>query len=435
MKRSATRRLWRIVVSLFVLALLSRLGVALALGLHRTQLRAEVHKIALSLAKGRGFSDPYLIPTGPTAHQAPLYPVLLAGVYVLLGSGQAGQVGEYVLDTLAIAAVYAMLPLVALALRFPLRVGITASLLGILVPAHFLVELRGGEYGFCALALIILFLATAKLWHKEAFELKNGILHGLGWGTTLLLSPTLLSVGVAWLAAAFWRYGKKVIPFATALSLVGVSILAPWAARNKALLGHPVFLRSNFGLELQTSNNELARATVEDTGKTAVYRIYHPFGSLTQAQLLRSLGEVGYNRQKLDQAIDWIRASYWKFSGLTLARFVFFWFPKTTRWWQSIVLWAVTLLAFAGWYSAKARRGTGLVLIQLVWLAYPVVLYFLHTENRYRYPLYWSLLLFAAIPVDRIRCRFIRSRVWAKLCGIRLNSNIKPERVGAMGSL
>jgi hypothetical protein len=91
MKRSATRCLWRIVVGLFVLALVSRLGVALALRLYRTQLRVEVHKIALSLAKGRGFSDPYLIPTGPTAHQAPLYPMLLDGVYILLGSGQGGR--------------------------------------------------------------------------------------------------------------------------------------------------------------------------------------------------------------------------------------------------------------------------------------------------------------------------------------------------------
>jgi hypothetical protein len=386
LKRSATRRLQWIVVGLFALAFASRLGIAVALGVYRTPFRVEVHNIAMSLASGRGYGNPYWLPTGPAAHNSPLYPLLMAGVFVLLGPGQSGELGIYTLNTVAVAAVYALLPPVALALRLPIRLGVSAAMPGILAPVHYLIELRGGEFGFCALFLVILFLATAKLWRQRAFNLKNGILHGLGWGIALLLSPSPLPVGVAWLAAAFRRYGKRVVTFGAALSLAGVSVLAPWAARNKAVLGHAVFLRSNFGLELQVSNNELARATLADNMKAGTHRAYHPYSSFTQAERVRRLGEVAYNREKLDQALQWIRTAPWKFSELTLARVVLFWFPKTTRWWQSATLWALTLLALAGWFSVKGRHRAGFVLIQLVWLVYPAIYYVIQTDNRYRCP-------------------------------------------------
>ena len=360
----------------------------------------------MSVASGQGYANPYCLPTGPTAHNTPLYPLLLAGVFALLGSGQSGELGINILNALAVSAVYALLPLVALALRLPTRVGVTASMLGILAPVHYLVELRGVEYGFCALFLEVLFLATAKLWRQRAFNLKNGILHGLGWGTALLLSPSLLPVGAAWLAAALRRNGTKVLVFGSALLLAGVSVLAPWAARNKVVLGHAVFLRSNFGLELQVSNNEVARATAADNLWNGGQGDNHPYSSPTQAERVRRLGEVEYNRQKLNQALQWIRAEPWKFCELTLARVAFFWFPKTERWWHSAPLWVLTLLAWAGWFSMKRRHRAGFVLILLVWLAYPAIYYVLQADSRYRYPVHWTLLLFAAIALERIRRYF-----------------------------
>ena len=93
------------------------------------------------------------------------------------------------------------------------------------MPAHFWSSC--GE-GFCALALVILFLTSLG---QEAFELKTG--SSMAWDGNNCCDPTLLSVGVAEPRPS--GYGKKVIPFGIVLSLVSVFILAPWAARNKAL--------------------------------------------------------------------------------------------------------------------------------------------------------------------------------------------------------
>ena len=45
----------------------------------------ETGNIAQALAQGRGFSDPYRQHTGPTAWLAPVYPLLLAGIFRVFG--------------------------------------------------------------------------------------------------------------------------------------------------------------------------------------------------------------------------------------------------------------------------------------------------------------------------------------------------------------
>lgn len=40
--------------------------------------RNEIVRIAASLNEKGAFADPYMIPTGPTAHHAPVFPLLLA---------------------------------------------------------------------------------------------------------------------------------------------------------------------------------------------------------------------------------------------------------------------------------------------------------------------------------------------------------------------
>src|SRR5512146_3598230 len=45
----------------------------------------EMGRIARSLATGHGFANPTDLETGPTAWEAPLYPVLLAGIFTIFG--------------------------------------------------------------------------------------------------------------------------------------------------------------------------------------------------------------------------------------------------------------------------------------------------------------------------------------------------------------
>jgi len=46
----------------------------------------ETGAIAYALAAGRGFGSPFHVETGPTAWTTPVYPLLLAGIFELLGA-------------------------------------------------------------------------------------------------------------------------------------------------------------------------------------------------------------------------------------------------------------------------------------------------------------------------------------------------------------
>jgi len=45
----------------------------------------EMGRIGAAIASGRGFSDAFGAPTGPTAWEPPLYPYLIAGVFHVVG--------------------------------------------------------------------------------------------------------------------------------------------------------------------------------------------------------------------------------------------------------------------------------------------------------------------------------------------------------------
>lgn len=76
-----------------------------------SHLGAEYRAIALSLIEGRGFSNPFKKPTGPTAWMAPLLPVLLASFFCL-AHGNEQLVVDIVLSlnsiTLGLAALAAI---------------------------------------------------------------------------------------------------------------------------------------------------------------------------------------------------------------------------------------------------------------------------------------------------------------------------------------
>lgn len=84
---------------------------------------------------------------------------------------------------------------------------------------------------------------------------------------------------------------------ASALALV----FAPWALRNKAMLGEPVLLRSNAGLELAVAYHPAAAAATAATMRHVFFdRLVeiHPFQSRAAfAVMQRAGGEISYARK------------------------------------------------------------------------------------------------------------------------------------------
>jgi hypothetical protein len=126
---------WGIVV--FVVGLLVR--VALVVPNRQTTLleRPEPVQIALSLMTTGRYADAYGAGSGPTAHAAPLHPVLLSVLLRVFGTGAAGALAISVLASAAAALAFALLPALAVAGGIGLTSGVLAGVAGALLPVNF----------------------------------------------------------------------------------------------------------------------------------------------------------------------------------------------------------------------------------------------------------------------------------------------------------
>src|ERR1700693_6309535 len=70
---------------------------------------SEMENIAKSLALHGTFADPYILPTGPTAHTAPGYPILLGLIFLLFGTGAAGETMSRIASAIGSSIQYALL--------------------------------------------------------------------------------------------------------------------------------------------------------------------------------------------------------------------------------------------------------------------------------------------------------------------------------------
>src|SRR5262245_23984441 len=82
----------------FALALTFRLAILYGTGADKTHDRFEMVTVAKTFARTGQIANAYMIlPTGPTAHVAPAYPVLLGYVYRVFGDGDLGDNAKQIL--------------------------------------------------------------------------------------------------------------------------------------------------------------------------------------------------------------------------------------------------------------------------------------------------------------------------------------------------
>ncbi len=316
-------------------------------------------------------------------------------MYRVFGTGTAAEIATYVIDLAAASATYALLPFVCVFLGLPKRAGILAAIVGGVVPVYLLNEFRSTTAVFGSLSLELLCLITACIWNtRRRLSARLGALCGAALGLALLISPNLLTTALAWLAVGAYFYRQGMIRFTAALFAIACAVMLPWAIRNQVVLGSPVFLRSNFGLELQIANNDFAGVSYAENSRS--FARYQPFVNSEESEKVRRLGEAGYMRQKLAQALGWIAGHPRRFASLTGTRMFRFWMPQTYRAAQTAVLWTLTLWAFIGLRFTWHRQRPAFWILGSILLAYPAVYYFVQLDNPYRYPMYWSLLLLAA---------------------------------------
>jgi hypothetical protein len=72
--------------------------------------RWEDRAIATSLVERGQFADPYMIPTGPTAHLPPIVPGVHALFWILFGMNLKGGYAAFLFSLTTFSALYALLP-------------------------------------------------------------------------------------------------------------------------------------------------------------------------------------------------------------------------------------------------------------------------------------------------------------------------------------
>ena len=371
---------------------------------------AEMERIARHVFRRGEFADPYKVPTGPTAHHAPMYPFLVSLLFQVFGLTVAAGFAMAIMNFALASLQWALVPSIAARANLPPTVGVSAALLGALLPYRFMKEVRW-EAALVGAVLAALVLLTLRWWQTERPTRIHSLGFGFAWGAGMMCSPNLLPVFVVtlvlvWLASPRERRGTIIV--ASVFACLGMIIaVTPWTVRNYKALNAFVFVRSNFGLEFSISNNPHAHVLAADNigngDPDNYFHRHHPWSNREEAQALAREGEAAYNRRKLHETMDWVRANPGAFARLTAGRVLYFWFtPYTRQAWKNIVVTPLTALALYGlWLMLRRRLQLG-SLVLAAWLAYPLVYYLVQTDTRYRYPIEWTFVLMGVFAVHHL---------------------------------
>ena len=369
-------------------------------------------RVALSLLRTAQFADPYMIPTGPTAHPPPFWPAVLALIYHAFGiTATAGYVRGLVAIS-SYSTLFGLLPWFGRKLGLGTRSGVIAGVVGALIPRQGLDEIIGwGVTANAAMALGLLTVGFLRRWSKERCSTGESLLLGIGCGAAFHLSPPLLLVVLGYLIfELWWKRDRRKWSLAGCVACGAILACVPWTCRNYRALNGFFFIRSNFGLELRIANQAGADADIEVTF-AHLGTVRHPSENLEEAYLVRDLGEAEYNRRARNEALKWIRTHWGEFSRLTGMRFLHFWCGPLRFPWVAALFTTVTVLALLGllhFLPALDAPDRAALLIPLA--IFPLVYYIVSYAAHYPAPLAWLLLLLAAYEVQSwISRRTLRS--------------------------
>jgi hypothetical protein len=384
---------------IFGIGLAVRVGLIFIVPSHGLNAAAEPLNIALSLAKNGSYADAYGPGVGPTAHTPPLLPIILAVILRVAGPGPAGRIVRSIVASIAASMAFALLPALAVKCRLGMLPGVTAGLIGATAPMNYWPQTVGiFDAPYTMLGLTGLCVVLSGYWIGEFFPMRGAISMGVLSGVLCLLNPTILQILAGWFIFGMFLFEKNrraFFKFMATVVLIIVIFLSPWAFRNSRTLGGAIWTRSNFGLELQVSNNDNATADAGKNDRSPNFP--HPFTQLKERQKVRETGELAYMQAKKREALLWIYNHPSRFIRLAAQRIFLFWFPQMARWWQSIAEGMITLLAIAGLLRLFKKHHPSSWMFLAVVLFYPAVYLVIQVNPRYRVPIEPILFLLGCL--------------------------------------
>ena len=352
----------------------------------------EVSSIAAHLARGQGFSSPFIQNTGPTAWVAPIYPLLVSFVFRAFGIYSAASALIILILQCAMAGTTAV-AIYALGKRtLGRQVGLWAAWIWAVSPFFFRWPVSWiWDFAAGALllaALLILSLDVAEYGRRKDWMLWSGL-----WGIAALTNPALLSLLPFTLIYAIVgnrRSGRKWLVHSALSALLLIAIISPWAIRNYFVFSRPVFLRSNFWFEFHLGNYHYSNGMG--------YFGYHPGGNPRELKRYAEMGEQGYIQQSKHDALQFVREYPGEFLDLTRHRILWFWdgtpvHYQGAEWWKQWEYWPLSLTAWLGFIFLLTRRPRGWFLYLGCLVVYPIPYYLVYVVPKYRHAIEPEMLL------------------------------------------
>ena len=365
----------------------------------------EMGRIGRAIATGRGFADPFGLPTGPTAWEPPLYPYLIAGVFRIAGI----YTNASALILLTINSIFAALtciPIFLIAKKcFSETVAVWSAWMWAVLPFVMFYSTRWvWETSLAAFLLVTLFWLTLQLENAEGFT--PWIAFGVLWGVAALTNTSLIAfLPASGLWAWYRRSSRHRKSFAGVFlaSVFFAATIAPWLVRNYETFGRIVFIRSNFGAELRLGNGP---------GAEGLWMQWlHPTQDVLELRRYQQLGELGYVAARKREAVAWIRADYPRFVWVSVKRFIYYWggLPRPGEGplvpFKNSLFLASSVLAFWGLDRAIRKKKRAAWLFFWLILSYSFVYYIVFPHPRYRHPIEPALLILIVYVISEAEIR------------------------------
>jgi hypothetical protein len=386
--------------------------------------------IAVALAEKQQFADPYVRPTGPTAHVPPAFPFATAAIFRIFGFGYSAAAVRNSVNIVGYGLLYASFPAAAAALGMGTGAGVLAGLGAAVVPPFRSSEVfRGRDEWAAALLFLWLTVLVRRLTTDARPVRRDAVVLGVGWGVLVHIQPATVTVlpvhALIWLVLSRrsasrispdWAPAnapqRKALAMAARQLLLAAAVvvlmLAPWTVRNYRALGGWFFVRDNLGIELWISNGEGAQPSLIANQRTKWYE-RHPMLSGMAMDEIRRDGEIAFNRRRLEEAWSWITTNPDRFADLTLARIAAFWMdlPSNPVTFAQRLAWSS-----AGWAGVLllwrfGHRATAAYLVSIL-TVYPLVYYVMQYSNRYVVAISFAIFLPAGFAADCVAGQLFR---------------------------
>jgi len=343
----------------------------------------EQGNVARALVAGHGFGSAFAS-TQPSAIMPPVYPLIVAGFFLLFGVHTAQSIfAIHAFDCLINSL--ACIPVFLLARRsFGERAAWWAAWGWALFPygIYFSAAWAWSTHLLLLCLCWLLYLAQ-DLERSPRLKLWAGF--GLLAGFAGLTEPSILMVVPFLLAQAAWRLaraGQRWLLPGTVASLAIAAVLSPWLIRDAMVFHRFIPMRDSMGLELWMGNNgDNLRWTSDDL---------HPLHD-TQELAAYNAGELAYMDHKAAQAKAYIHDHPGWYAWMCMRRAVYLW---TGYWsWDQRYLamepadlenvpfaTCLTLLGVLGLFLAWREKPFEVIRYAGVLFLFPVMYYFTHPE-------------------------------------------------------